>query len=193
METTSATASTTSKTEATVVGNVTSDGNASITEHGVVYGKFLNPTTADGKVTNTGTTVSYTCTLTGLTANTTYYARAYAINSVGTSYGLTKTITTLKSAEIAPVAAVEPTLKAYPNPFSARLNIEFSSATDTQAKLEIFSITGSKLETLFEAPVNGGELYKVEYLPNLKGSQMVFYHLTMNGETQVGKVVYQNR
>ena len=102
----------------------------------------------------------------------------------------------LKSAEITPEIApliVEPTLRAYPNPFTERLNIEFSSATDTQAKLEIYSITGAKLTTLFDAPVNGGELYKVEYVPSLGSSQMVFYHLTMDGKTQVGKVIYNER
>jgi hypothetical protein len=95
--------------------------------------------------------------------------------------------------EIAPVVPVEPTLVAYPNPFTDRLNIEFSSATDTQATLEIYSITGAKLATLFNGPVNGGELYTVDYLPNLVSSQMVFYHLTMNGKTQVGKVIYNER
>ena len=98
------------------------------------------------------------------------------------------------ASEIAPVdVTVEPTLRAYPNPFTDRLNIEFSSANDTQAKLEIYSITGSKLETLFDAPVNGGVMYKVEYLPNLVSSQMVLYHLTMDGKTQVGKIVYQEQ
>ena len=92
-----------------------------------------------------------------------------------------------------PVFAVEPTIKAYPNPFTERLNIEFSSATDGMAKLEIYGVTGAKLATLWDAPVSGGVLNKVEYLPNLVSSQMVFYHLTMDGKTQVGKVVFQER
>ena len=95
--------------------------------------------------------------------------------------------------EVTPEVSVEPTLCAYPNPFTERLNIEFSSATDTQAIMEIYSITGAKLETLFNGPVEGGVLYKVEYIPNLVSSQMVFYHLTMNGKTQVGKVIYNER
>jgi hypothetical protein len=104
--------------------------------------------------------------------------------------------TVIKSASLTTAVAevsTEPTLKAYPNPFTERLNIEFSSETDTQGTLEIYSITGAKLATLFNGPVNGGELYTVDYLPNLVSSQMVFYHLTMNGKTQVGKVVYQER
>ncbi len=99
-----------------------------------------------------------------------------------------------KAAFIEPeVVVVEPTVKAYPNPFTYRLNIEFSSATDGMAKLEIYGVTGAKLATLWDAPVSGGVLNKVEFVPNLVSSQMVFYHLTMNGKTQVGKVVFQER
>ncbi|HAH22939.1 MAG TPA: hypothetical protein DCL77_04120, partial [Prolixibacteraceae bacterium] len=92
-----------------------------------------------------------------------------------------------------PSATVEPLLKAYPNPFTEKLNIEFASATDTQATLEIYSITGAKLATLFNGQVNKGQLYTFEYLPRLVSSQMVLYHLTINGETHVGKMVYQER
>ncbi|BBE20508.1 hypothetical protein AQPE_4701 [Aquipluma nitroreducens] len=99
----------------------------------------------------------------------------------------------LKVAEIIPEVVLEPTLKVYPNPFTERLNIEFSSANDTQAFLEIYSITGAKLETLFNGPVEGGVFYKVEYVPNLVSSQMVLYKLTMDGKTQVGKMMYNER
>ena len=99
-----------------------------------------------------------------------------------------------KAAFIEPeVVAVEPTLESFPNPFNDRLNIEFSSVNDTQAILEIYSITGAKLETLFNGPVEGGVLYKVEYVPNLVSSQMVLYKLTMDGKTQVGKMMYNER
>ena len=50
-----------------------------------------NDTTLDGTGTGTG---SYTSTLTGLSANTTYYVRAYAINSAGTAYGNEVSFTT---------------------------------------------------------------------------------------------------
>ncbi|HAQ18082.1 MAG TPA: hypothetical protein DCR40_02485 [Prolixibacteraceae bacterium] len=103
---------------------------------------------------------------------------------------------TNKSAEIAtevPVVTVQPTLKTYPNPFTERVNIEFSYMTDTHARLEIYNIAGSKLETLYDGPINGGEQYHFEYVPNLVSSQMVIYRLTMNGETRVGKMIYQER
>jgi uncharacterized protein YjdB len=94
---------------------------------------------------------------------------------------------------ISPVVLTETTLKVYPNPFTERLNIEFGSPNDTQAKLDIFNIAGSKLQTLFNGSINGGQLYQVEYSPKNVSSQMLFYHLTLNGKTQVGKVIYNER
>ena len=68
-------------------GNITSDGGASITARGVCWSTSQNPTIADSN-TNDGTGAgSFTSSLTNLTAGTTYYVRAYATNSVGTSYG----------------------------------------------------------------------------------------------------------
>lgn len=74
-------------TTATGNGNVTSDGGATITERGVCIGASANPTTSGTKFTTTGTTGAFTVSMTDLTKNTHYHARAYAINSIGTSYG----------------------------------------------------------------------------------------------------------
>lgn len=74
-------------TTATGNGNVTSDGGASITERGVCWNTGGTPTTSDSKATASGTTGAYTASITGLSVSTLYYVRAYAINSVGTSYG----------------------------------------------------------------------------------------------------------
>ena len=53
-----------------------------------VGGKSANPTIAlTTKTTDTGTTGVFNSLITGLTTLTTYYVRAYATNSVGTSYG----------------------------------------------------------------------------------------------------------
>lgn len=79
---------------ATCGGNVTSDGGASIIQRGVCYSTSQNPNTSNQIVTSGTGIGSFTCNLTGLTANTTYYVRAYAINSVGTAYGEQKSFTT---------------------------------------------------------------------------------------------------
>ena len=68
-------------------GNVTNDGGATVTERGVCWSTSHNPTTSGSHLSSGTGTGSYTCDITGLTANTKYYIRAYAVNSQGTSYG----------------------------------------------------------------------------------------------------------
>jgi len=83
------------QTDAYSGGNVTSDGGASISQKGVCWSTSPNPTIANSLTYNglgTGVYLSY---LSGLTAGTTYYVRAYATNSVGTSYGTEVNFTTL--------------------------------------------------------------------------------------------------
>jgi hypothetical protein len=81
-------------TSALLGGNVTSDGNAAVTERGVCYATTQNPTTANSKLAiGTGTGI-FSGTVSGLTSGTTYYVRAYAINSKGTAYGEQITFTT---------------------------------------------------------------------------------------------------
>ncbi|MCX6306700.1 MAG: hypothetical protein NT040_17170 [Bacteroidetes bacterium] len=91
------TAAVTGITQTTAVsgGNVTSDGGAAVTARGVCWSTSSNPTTANSKTTDGSGTGTFTSTLTGLTFNTFYHVRAYAVNSVGTAYGTEVTFTTL--------------------------------------------------------------------------------------------------
>jgi Fibrobacter succinogenes major domain (Fib_succ_major) len=68
-------------------GNITSDGGVAITERGICYNTTTNPTTANNKFIGGSGTGSFNSNMSGLTENTIYYVRAYAINSAGTSYG----------------------------------------------------------------------------------------------------------
>lgn len=68
-------------------GNITSDGGREVTQRGVCWSTTPNPTITGSRTTNgTGTGV-FTSDVTGLSDGTVYYLRAYATNSVGTSYG----------------------------------------------------------------------------------------------------------
>ena len=87
-----------SSTTATVGGNVTSDGGAAVTERGVVYSTSQNPTTSSSKKTSGSGTGSFSVSLSGLSKGTTYYVRAYAVNSKGTSYGEQKSFATKNSS-----------------------------------------------------------------------------------------------
>ena len=68
-------------------GNIYGDGAVAITARGVCWSTSTNPTTANSKTTDGSGTGSFTSTITGLTTGTTYYARAYATNALGTTYG----------------------------------------------------------------------------------------------------------
>ena len=86
----------TSVTENSAVcgGNVSSDGGSTVTARGVCWSTSQNPTTNDNTTYNGSDTGSFTSNISGLTAGTTYYVRAYAVNSQGTAYGMQKTFTT---------------------------------------------------------------------------------------------------
>lgn len=89
----------TSNSANNTTNNATSDGGSPITDKGMVYGTSTNPDLSNS-VFSTGTsgTGTYNSSLTGLNAGTTYYARAYATNAVGTSYSTSEySFTTLAS------------------------------------------------------------------------------------------------
>jgi hypothetical protein len=75
------------QTSATGGGNITNDGGAMVTERGICWSTNHNPTTSGSHISNGTGPGNYTCIMNGLTGGTTYYVRAYAINSQGTSYG----------------------------------------------------------------------------------------------------------
>ena len=77
-------------------GEVTFNGNITVTARGVCWSTSQNPTIEDNKTTNGSGVGSYTSNMTNLEHNTTYYVRAYATNEVGTFYGEEVTFTTLE-------------------------------------------------------------------------------------------------
>ena len=94
-------------------GNVTSQGTATVTARGVCWSASTNPTIADSKTSDGAGSGIFTSTLTGLTTGITYHIRAYATNSLGTSYGqdipfiisIAPTITTNSATSISATSA----------------------------------------------------------------------------------------
>ena len=75
-------------------GNITNDGGRSVTEYGVCWSTSPAPDTDDNRTSDGTGTGTFTSNLTGLSASTRYYVRAYATNPIGTSYGPTVEFTT---------------------------------------------------------------------------------------------------
>jgi len=81
-------------TTATGYGTVKDWGGTTVTASGICWGTAHNPTTANNfNIGGTGIG-SFTAPIGGLLLGTIYYVRAFATNSVGTSYGIELTITT---------------------------------------------------------------------------------------------------
>ncbi len=83
---------------ATGGGQVISAGDMPVTARGVCWSTATNPTTANPCTTNGSGTGVFSAGLAGLTTNTLYHVRAYAISALGTAYGEDVQFTTLPGA-----------------------------------------------------------------------------------------------
>jgi uncharacterized protein (TIGR02145 family) len=79
---------------ATCGGDVSSDGGDSVISRGVCWNTNGFPTIQDNKTIDGKGLDVFSGNLTELEANTRYYVRAYATNSIGTSYGTERMFTT---------------------------------------------------------------------------------------------------
>ncbi len=90
---------------ALILGELTSDGGLPVSERGVVFSTSESPTTGNGTkaISSSADPVNFNALLTGLIPNTSYFVRAYAINSTGTAYGENrrfKTPVTVKNSSV---------------------------------------------------------------------------------------------
>ncbi len=96
-------------TSASTGGFVESQGNSPITARGVCWSTSPNPTINDNYTTDGTGVGNFTSSMTGLALGTTYYVRAYATNSAGTSYGEQRSFTTLGLPSVATAAVTNNT------------------------------------------------------------------------------------
>jgi hypothetical protein len=80
-------------------------------------------------------------------------------------------------------------LQASPNPFTDKLNIEFSLASASRVRVEIFNVSGQRITTLFDGDVKADELKKIEYSPATNCDCMVIYRLQTEQGTYFGRAV----
>ncbi len=79
--------------DVTICGNVTNQGSSDLTSYGFVWNTTGSPTLSDNVVEiGTGSFTGEFCTDIGSLPNTVCSFAAYATNSVGTAYGLTRTV-----------------------------------------------------------------------------------------------------
>jgi uncharacterized protein (TIGR02145 family) len=108
---TTTTISSITSASATCGGNITIDGGTSVTVRGVCWNTASGPSINNSKTTDGNGTGIFVSSLTNLSPGTIYYVRAYATNSIGTSYGeelsfsTEAVISTLTTAVISSITA----------------------------------------------------------------------------------------
>jgi hypothetical protein len=180
-------------TSASSGGNVTSDGNATVTARGVCWNTTGSPTISDSKTSDGSGTGSFTSSITGLSLGTDYYVRAYATNSVGTGYGSEVPFTTLKNPQTITFNALS--AKTYGNgdfdpgaTASSGLTVTYSSSNT--AIVTIVSnqvhIVSAGTVTIYADQTGNGTYYAAPQVPqSLTVNAKV---LTVTGATAANKV-----
>jgi len=88
-------------------GTVPSDGGAPVLTRGICWNTIGMPAISDNIASNGTGTGAYNCPVTGLKAGTIYFTRAYATNSVGTTYGGQKQFKTTGKNALPSVSTVK--------------------------------------------------------------------------------------
>jgi uncharacterized protein (TIGR02145 family) len=138
-------------TSASSGGTITNEGSSGVISRGVCWSPVSTPTISDNKSTG-GVGISFSSNLTNLNAITVYYVRAYATNSVGTSYGEEIPFTTLGqtpasiNADATNITATDATLNGTINANYLSTTVTFEYGTTTS-----YGYTG----TPSQSPVSG--------------------------------------
>lgn len=131
-----------SATSVNLQGYVLEDGGSAVTSRGICWATFYNPTNLDNPISSETGIGKFNVTLSGLTEGNTYYARTFAINSLGTAYGnCIKFIAGhISGIEINKIDA--PDFTIFPNPASASATFCFKLETSETQVLSIADMNG---------------------------------------------------
>jgi hypothetical protein len=142
-------------TTATANGNITDTGGEDCTVRGFQYGLCPTPTGhVEQIVGGPFGTGSYSAGLTGLTPDTEYCVRAYAINSAGIGYGDWKSF---------PTDPITPNLKLTPCPQTVTLG---NQVTINIVVEDVTDLRGASITLNFESPLQYSSSSKGGFIPN---------------------------
>ena len=129
-------------TTATGNGNITDLGTPDPSAYGVCWNTSGTPTISDGVADNgaASSTGAYTVSMTSLSANTTYYVRAYATNTAGTNYGAEVSFTT-GTIPLPIIAFTTSASSGLESISSADLQVELSVASASDVNID-YTVTG---------------------------------------------------
>jgi formylglycine-generating enzyme required for sulfatase activity len=135
-------------------GTVSSDGGAAITSRGVVVGPAAEPTLATGTpVSVSPGTGTFAAPLSPLQGNTTYYVRAFATTSAGTTYGSQVVFST---GESIPVVVTGTAAGATFDSFTVSGEVTNDGGTPVTSRGIVYGLTATPtLGAAMDAPATG--------------------------------------
>ncbi len=137
-----------SATSATIRGTVTHEGGGEVTERGIAWATFHNPTINDQAEPMGAGLGSFSVTLDGLPEDAVYFARAYATNSAGTSYGNSIEFTLSDATGSYSSRNPRKGFLVYPNPASLSARLRFQTLSESEVSIELVSISGQVVRRL---------------------------------------------
>ena len=165
-------------------GNISYDGGAEVTARGVIWSTNADQTMDDNKTSDGAGKGNYNSDMTGLSASTEYFVRAYATNSKGTGYGMEISLTTLgqiPSCSTQPATNVQRTSATLNGTVNAHYLL-------TTVSFEFGTTTLYQHTAIYpESPISGNSLTIVSV--NVSGlSEYITYHYRVKAVNSLGTV-----
>jgi hypothetical protein len=97
------------------------------------------------------------------------------------------------SVESARVAEEEIAFKldVYPNPFTDKLNFEWTATANDYVRIEILDMLGNRITTLYEGTVTKGQHYNFDWTASGLSERIYFYKFTSSANSVNGKLLRQ--
>ena len=166
-------------TSALAGGNVTAEGGASVTRRGLVYSTSVitdtNNISGGGKIIDaSGGTGAFTANLGGLSVNTTYHVRAFAVNAAGVGYGSTSSFTTSGTTVPSCASAYDTPwnndyqgTSYFPGPMSIPFNTDVNGRIEASNDRDYYKFTVTTGGTITMSLTNLPANYKVNLVNSL--------------------------
>ena len=151
-----------------------------------------------------GSTATFTLTITknGCSQTCTYVANSCTVKD-NTGGGDPSSSEPCVTTTIAQIAVAEPTvetarvaeeetifkLDVYPNPFSDKLNFEWTATANDNVRIEIFDQLGNRVTVLFEGTVTKGQHYTFDWTAYGLTERVYYYRFTSSTVSENGKLV----
>jgi len=166
----------TTPTSILLSGSILNDGGGEITSRGISWGTVYNPDLGNEFIESGSGSGDFNVSLEGLVEGEMYYARAFATNIAGTSYGNCLSFIAGSSTGIQPELIYIHRLNLYPNPASDYVILEFNSENSQNMNLLIYDLNGKTVRRKVIDAIPGENKINVDL--NELQNGLYYCHLT---------------